>query len=277
MKSWLRLPLIFALVWCVSRSALYFLPGDPAEFLVHESLVEISPSDLRQKMELGVSPLKRIFSFPKSHSLVRNESAITLLGRASRRSLILTLLTLSLSLPLTFLSLFITFQKRAGSVLIHTGILILASTPVFIAGPLFLRIAPLSNPILPAIVLALHLTAFWHRTLSKQLERELPLSSVAGARALGFPEVTVFRKNLLAPSLGKFIAFFGTQLGILLNGSLLVEVLFQWHGVGSLLAESVLSRDYPVIEITLMAVALITLVTQQLGYFLQNKWDPRVT
>ena len=277
MKPWFRLPLVFTLVWCISRSALYFLPGDPAEFLVHESLVEISPSALREKMELGRSPLKRILSFPQSHSLVRNESTVNLLKRASIRSLTLTLLTLSLALPMTFLGLFLTFRRGAGSDMTRTGMLALASIPVFIAGPVILRIAPLPNPILPALVLALHMTAFWHRALSKQLELELPSSSVAGARALGFREITVFRKNLLAPSLGMFIAFFGTQLGVLLNGSLLVEVLFQWHGIGSLLAESVLSRDYPVIEITLMTVALVTLITQQLGYFLQQKWDPRVT
>jgi len=186
-------------------------------------------------------------------------------------------LTLALALPLTFLSLFLSFLRGPGGAITHFLILLFASLPVFIAGPLFLRLTPLPNPILPALVLALHLTAFWHRTLSKQLERALPSSSVSGARALGFRELTVFRKSLLAPALGTFIAFFGTQLGVLLNGSLLVEVLFQWHGIGSLLAEAVLSRDYPVIEVTLMAVALITLLTQQLGYSLQARWDPRIS
>ncbi|NDG84930.1 MAG: ABC transporter permease subunit [Proteobacteria bacterium] len=277
MKTGFRPLLVFALVWCVSRSAVYLLPGDPAEYLVHESLVEISPSSLREKMDLDRSPLARILSIPKNRSLIRNESAQTLLGRAATRSAILALLTLAISIPLTFGGLFIDFGTGPLRALSRFAGFMLASVPVLVLGPLLLRTLPLANPLMPAFVLALHLAAFWHRALSKQLVRALPASSVPGARAIGFPEWRVFYRNLLAPSLGGFLAFFGTQLGVLLNGSLLVETLFQWHGLGSLLADSVLSRDYPVIELSLLLIALLTLLAQHLGYVLQRRWDPRIS
>ena len=276
MKHALRPLLVFALVWCVSRSAVYLLPGDPAEYLVHEALVEVSPAGLREKMDLDRGPLERILSIPGGRSLVRDEPAGALLARAAVRSAILTLLTLAISIPLTFAGLFINFSSGPFRRLPSFAAFVLASVPVLALGPLLLRILPLANPLMPALVLALHLTAFWHRTLSKQLARALPLSSVPGARALGFAEWRVFHRNLLAPSLGGFLAFFGTQLGILLNGSLLVETLFQWHGLGSLLADSVLSRDYPIIELSILLIALLTLVAQQLGYALQRRWDPRI-
>jgi peptide/nickel transport system permease protein len=61
-----------------------------------------------------------------------------------------------------------------------------------------------------------------------------------------------------------------------LNGSLLVEVLFQWNGLGSLLAESVLSRDYPLIELGIMVAAFFSLIAQQMGYAAQQWWDPTI-
>ncbi len=277
MKSWLRLPLVFLLIWCALRGAVFLLPGDPAEFLVHESLVRIEASELRKKMDLPESPLERMLSLPKNRSLVRNESAATLLSRAAGKSLVLTALTLFLAIPLTFLTLYLSFRRGRGRRISEGSVIVLASVPVFVAGPVFLRVFPLPNPILPALILALHLTAFWHRSLSRHLEASILKSSVPGARALGFSEFTVFRKHLLAPSFGYFTVFFGTQLGVLLNGSLLVETLFQWHGVGSLLADAVLSRDYPVIELTLMAVSVASLIAQQLGYHFQARLDPRAT
>ena len=93
---------------------------------------------------------------------------------------------------------------------------------------------------------------------------------------MGFQEFRVFLLGALAPNLGGFMAYFGTQIGNLLNGSLIVETVFQWNGMGSLIATAVLSRDYPLIEASLACVTLITLITQQIGYQLQAWWDPKV-
>jgi peptide/nickel transport system permease protein len=276
MKSGLRILLVFLLVWVIARSAIYFLPGDPAEFLVHESLVKIEPQALREKMDLDRPAVQRIFSLPQNQSLIKNESTLTLLKRAWGRTLILALVSLALALPLTFGLLFLNFQRGSKRAFSNLLTLVLASIPILVLGPILLRTLPFPNPLLPGIVLALYLTAFWYRTLSKRLESQLPGSSVAGARALGFSELKTFTRNLLAPSLGGFIAFFGTQLGFLLNGSLLVETIFQWNGIGSLLADAVLSRDYPIIEVGMMTAALLTLLAQQAGYAFQTWWDPRI-
>jgi peptide/nickel transport system permease protein len=155
---------------------------------------------------------------------------------------------------------------------------------VFVVGPLFLLffsvglklVSPAQSPILPAVTLSLSLSAFWYRTLQNRIEHFLPESPVAGARARGLSEATVFFKYLLAPISGGFAAYFGTQVGILFNGSLLVEIIFQWPGIGSLLADSVLSRDYPVIELALLVVTLITLCAQQFGYSLQQRLEPKL-
>ncbi len=277
MKNFLRVFLVFLMVWISARSAIYLLPGDPAEFLVHEALVQMDPAELRKRMDLDQSPVARVLSLPKNRSLIRNEEAIPLLFRAWKRTAILAFLSISIALPLTFFLLFFNFQGGPRRSFAELFSLILASIPILVLGPILLRFLPFPNPILPALTLAAYLTAFWYRTLARRLERQLPTSPVNGARALGFPELSIFWRTLLAPSLGGFIAFFGSQIGFLLNGSILVETLFQWNGIGSVLSDAILSRDYPVLEFGMTTAAILTLLAQQAGYILQSWWDPRIS
>ena len=276
MKALARILLVFCLVWGVSRSAIYFLPGSPAEYLVHESLVQINEETLKKKMDLDAGPVHRIFSFPKNESLIKKDVASHLLSEALKKSFLLTLLTLFFTFTFSGFLLYFSFIKRRGKSISHFISIFFASLPLFVAGPILLRVSSLPNPILPAFVLSIHLTAFWYRALQKKIDSYFPQSSVAGARARGKAESTLFFKDLLAPTLGSFFSYFGTQIGIILNGSLLVEIIFQWNGIGSLLADSVLSRDYPVIELCLITITLITLLSQQLGYYLQSFWEPKL-
>ena len=279
-----RICLVFCIIWFLSRTVIFLLPGDPAEFLVHESLVKITPDELRLKMGLNQSVLKRVFSWPSSHSLVKKEASATLVADAFYHSSLLAVLTLVLASFLTGTALYFSFKGAKFRNLAFHLSAILASIPVFVAGPVVLLIfsvglkwvSPVQNPVLPVMTLSLYLSGFWFRALQSKIEAFLPESPVSGARVRGLPESTVFFKYLLAPISGGFASYVGTQIGILLNGSLLIEIIFQWPGLGSLLADSILSRDYPVIEFSLLVVTLLTLCSQQLGYSLEKLWDPRL-
>ena len=279
-----RITLVFSLVWFVSRTAIYLLPGDPAEFLVHESLVQTTPEALRDKMDLHRTGLGRVFSWPRTQSLIKKETSTELVRVAFSKSCVLSFLTLLFAGFLTGTSLFLSFQSKRFHRFAYHFSALLASIPVFVAGPLILLlfsvwmklVSPVQSPYLPALTLSFYLSGFWYRALQSRIDSFLPESPVSGARARGLSETTVFFKYLLAPISGGFAAYFGTQLGILFNGSLLVEIIFQWPGIGSLLADSVLSRDYPVIELSLLVVTLVTLCAQQLGYSLQKQWEPKL-
>jgi peptide/nickel transport system permease protein len=275
MIALLRILIVCALVWSVSRSVVYLLPGDPVDFLVHESLVKIDPSELRTRMDLDGTPWDRVFSMPAGKSLVKQTPLSRLLSDSLAKSGILALLTLLLSFPWALGLSFVHFRYPEWRKLTHGFSIFSASIPLFVIGPVLLRHLPLPNPWLPALTLSFHLSGFWYRALSKKLDGFLPRSPVEGARALGFPETRVFFRALLAPVSGSLLLYFGTQLGTLLNGSLIVEILFQWRGLGSLLADSIMSRDYPVIEFCILAATLLTLLSQQLGIWLQNLWEPR--
>jgi ABC-type dipeptide/oligopeptide/nickel transport system permease component len=276
MRTLSRILLVATLVWCCSRLIVYLLPGDPADFLVHESLVRIDAETLRKKMDLTQGPLHRILAWPSGESLIRGTPVGPLLGSAFVRSAFLVLLTLAVSIPAALTLSYLHFRNARARQWAQILSLLSASLPLFVLGPLLLRHLSLPNPWLPAFTLSLHLAGFWYRAIAKKLDGFLPRSPVPGARALGFPERRVFARALLAPVLGSLLAYFGTQLGTLLNGSLIVETVFQWKGLGSLLAESILSRDYPVIELCLMLTTFLTLISQQLGLGLQARWEPRI-
>jgi ABC-type dipeptide/oligopeptide/nickel transport system permease component len=158
-----------------------------------------------------------------------------------------------------------------------------AAVPLVVLGPLLIIVFALKFQIfpthgqvfLPAIALGISLSGFWFRVLNTQVSRFLPESSIMGARARGLSEWVVFFRYVFLPLFGKISAYFGTQLGSLLSGSVLVEVIFQWPGLGSLIYHAVFERDYPVIETTLLFTALISVLAQQLGYALNRRWTPK--
>jgi peptide/nickel transport system permease protein len=285
MKSALRLLIVFALVWFAARSSVYFLPGNPADFLVHESLVQMPVEELRQKMQLDQSVTHRLFSLPQTVSLISKQNTWNLVGQGFLNSLILAMLALFFSACSSVFFLYMSFRSDRWRRFAENFSLFCASTPLFILSPVLLLIFSLhlgwfpvtQSPLLPAIALSFYLTGFWFRTLSRKIDSYLPQSAVPGARARGLDENAVFFRYLFYPSLGTFMGFLGTQIGTLLNGSIIVEIIFQWKGLGSILSDAVMSRDYPVIEICLILVTWITLLSQQLGYSLQQKMEPRLS
>jgi peptide/nickel transport system permease protein len=99
---------------------------------------------------------------------------------------------------------------------------------------------------------------------------------VAFARALGHSEWTVVWKFGLLPVSGALLAYLGTQIGVLLTGAFVSETLFQWPGMGTLLIESILKRDYPLVEATVFCTASFILIGVWIGDALQRGVDPRL-
>lgn len=287
MKFTLRLLLIISSVWIFARGAIYLLPGDPVDYLVNESLIQTTNektiSEIHKKMDLDITFLQRISSLPHSESLISNEPTLPLIKSAFMNSLALTIITFFFTLFFSVLLLYLGYRSEKWNRFGHALSIFLASIPIFISGPILLFIFSLKlnlfpvthHPLLPAICLALYLTGFWFRSISQKVINYLPQSASIGARSRGLPELRIFILYILAPCAGGLVRFFSSQVGNLLNGSLIVEIIFNWPGLGYLLSDAVSKRDYPVIEIGLFTVSLITLLSLQIGKWLQLKLEPR--
>lgn len=278
---------MISFVWIFTRGAIYLLPGDPVDYLVNESLIQTTNektiSEIHKRMDLNGSFLQRITSLPHSESLINGESTLPLVNKAFFNSLTLSSLTFAFTLIFTVFFLYLGYQSKRWNQFGHAVSIFLASVPIFISGPILLFVFSLKlnlfpvthHPLLPAICLSLYLTGFWFRSISQKILNYLPQSAAPGARSRGLDELRIFIFYVIAPCAGSLIRFFTAQAGNLLNGSLIVELIFQWQGLGFLLADAIAKRDYPVIEAGLFTVSLITLISLQVGKWFQLKLEPK--
>jgi peptide/nickel transport system permease protein len=99
---------------------------------------------------------------------------------------------------------------------------------------------------------------------------------VRTARAKGLSEMTVMFKHALRNALVPVIIIIAVDFGQLFGGAVIVETIFSWPGLGQRLVQSVLSRDFPVIQATVFLIALIVTVSNTLAEVLARLVDPRL-
>ena len=98
---------------------------------------------------------------------------------------------------------------------------------------------------------------------------------VTTLRANGLPESKAIR-HVLKNALPPILAVMGLQFGALMGGSILVETVFAWPGTGFLLSKAILTRDIPVLQGTILVLAMIFVVTNLAVDLVQTAIDPRI-
>jgi peptide/nickel transport system permease protein len=130
--------------------------------------------------------------------------------------------------------------------------------------------------VLPALTLALHPASTIARLLATSMDDVAHADYVRTARSKGLRQVTVVRDHIAPNALLPAIGYIGLQAGFLIGGTVIVESLFAWPGIGRLALQSALQRDLPVIHafvaVTAIGVILINIGTD----LLQMVIDPRL-
>jgi len=134
----------------------------------------------------------------------------------------------------------------------------------------------LAHLALPAMTLAAVGVAYYARVLRSELIEVLREDYVRTARAKGLPERAVIGRHALRNALGPLVTLIGLDLGVLLGGAVVVELIFAWPGLGREILQATLEVDIPlivgVVLITAVAIALANLVVD-----LAAPWiDPRL-
>ena len=96
------------------------------------------------------------------------------------------------------------------------------------------------------------------------------------ARIKGIQERSVVWKHGLKNALIPVVTFVGFYFGILISGTVVVETVFAWPGIGRLAYEAVQWRDYPVIQGVVLLVSLITLLSNLIVDIVYAYLDPRI-
>jgi peptide/nickel transport system permease protein len=130
--------------------------------------------------------------------------------------------------------------------------------------------------ILPAFVLALPVAAIHTRILRVSMIEALSAEYVKTARAMGLPNSMVILRHAFRNALLPLITVIALEIPTLFTGSVLVETVFAWPGLGRLLFDSIGARDYPVVEAMLLMVTVAVVAANWVADLLYGQLDPRI-
>jgi len=130
--------------------------------------------------------------------------------------------------------------------------------------------------VLPALALGLLYMAIYARLARASVLEISYMDFVKTARAKGMPETTVVRRHVLRNALLPVITSAGLQAGGLIGGSILVETVFAWPGIGRLAFESLMNRDYSVLLGVFFVSSIIVVVVNLFTDVVYALVDPRI-
>ncbi|MEP6558973.1 MAG: glutathione ABC transporter permease GsiC [Burkholderiales bacterium] len=177
------------------------------------------------------------------------------------------------------------WPDRVGMTLAVSGI----SFPAFALGMLLMQIFSVKlgwlptigadswrHYVLPSITLGAAVAAVMARFTRASFIEVIQEDFVRTARAKGVPEKIVLFKHCLRNALIPVVTMMGLQFGFLLGGSIVVEAVFNWPGLGRLLVDSVNTRDYPVIQVLVLLFSLEFLLINLLVDVLYGFINPTI-
>lgn len=145
-----------------------------------------------------------------------------------------------------------------------------------------LKILPVSGSgglkflVLPAATLTISLSAFLTRMIHTAVAGELRQPYVLLARAKGLSEFHVFSRHVCKNALIPIITIMGLQLGACLSGTIVIENVFSWPGIGTLLITAIRQRDFPMIQGVALFIAALYLLLNLLVDLSYPFIDPRI-
>lgn len=134
----------------------------------------------------------------------------------------------------------------------------------------------LAHLILPSITLATIPLAIIARITRSSMLEVLNQDYIRTARAKGLREGTVITFHAFRNALLPVVTIIGLQLGTLLSGAVLTETIYSWPGIGKWLFDSIIARDYPIVQSVTLLIAMIYVVVNLLVDLLYTLIDPRI-
>lgn len=285
---------LLTLVFLLGRT----LPGDPVDIMLGENAAPEARAALRRALRLDEPLLVQYGGYlgdlARGHlgaSLRTGRPVSRELAEAFPRTAELGLAALALACCAALPMGLAAARRPGGRVDLAVRAFTTAglSLPSFFLGPLLLLgfavlwpLFPVSGAdepgslVLPAVTLAVPLAAVMARILRASLLAESGKDYLQTARMKGLSEVEAFRAHALRNALLPPLTVLGLQAGAVLTGAILAERIFRWPGMGTLVVTAIKSRDYPVVQGTVLTFALTALLASLTADLLYAWADPRV-
>ena len=280
---------------------MYLAPGDPAERKLSQQGIPISTETLeaeRAKMGLDKPFLVRYGEWLSG--IVRGDFGASYkddlpvgpkLAAGLKNTFILAFSSLILALVIAFpLSVLSAFRKNGvidhivrllsfiGNSLPNFLISILLMYFLCIKLNLFPIIAKgsVQGLLLPVLSLSIPMAGRFIRQMRAEILDQMKEDYVTGMAGRGVKQGYII-KNVLRNSIGHIFTIIALQIGGLMGGSVVIETIFRWPGIGKLVMDSISARDYPVILGFVIIIGVIYVVINQISDILHHVLDPRTT
>jgi len=130
--------------------------------------------------------------------------------------------------------------------------------------------------VLPSLTLGIYNSAIFTRFIKASILETLYQDYVRTAYSKGLPKRLVVTHHILRNALIPVVTVFGLQMGALLGGAVITESIFDWPGVGRLLVQSILTRDYGVVQALIIMAVMVYLFINLFTDLLYGVIDPRI-
>ena len=288
--SWAVSSLVFLLI--------HLVPGDPVAVMLGDWASPTDEAALRHQLHLDLPLWQQYLQYfsgllqgDLGQSLFYQQSVTQLLSQRFPFTLELALLSLMVAI-LVALPLGIWSALRAGrwpDKLTMTISLLGVSIPNFWLGPMLILLfsvwlgaLPVSGAeadwswVLPSVTLGTALAAILARMLRASLLEVMHEDFMRTARAKGLSEQQAVIRHALSNAMLPVVTILGLQLGTLLGGAVITEVVFDWPGLGQLLVDSIQKRDYPVVQACILVISVAYIMVNGLTELVYAWLDPRI-
>lgn len=276
-----------------------FIPGDPAQAILGDNASPEALEQLREEMGLNDPFYVQYWRFVErlvtegslGKSIRTNREVLTEISERFPNTLVLTIGAVVLSSSIGIASGVLAAVKRGkpadAAVLIGTTIGL--SVPSFWVALMMIWLFSVKlgwlpvtgsgtwkHAIMPIITLSLGAIATKSRLTRSSMLEVLGQDYIRTSRAKGLAERQVVFTHALRNALLPVITIIGLQFGGLLGGAFITEVIFSWPGVGQLAVNSILYRDFPVVQGTVLLVTVAFVFTNLLVDIAYAWVDPRI-
>jgi ABC-type dipeptide/oligopeptide/nickel transport system permease component len=297
-----RLVAIIALAFGISVIAfliLRLIPGDPVVALLGTSASDTAVIE-RLRQQLGLDQplytqyliwMANVFRGDFGYSYGYQQTVSSLLAANFPATIQLTIAGLALSLTFgTILGVAAALRRNRAVDIATMGLaLTCMSIPSFWLGLLLILVFAVTLPwfdvvggtslkglVLPAVTLALGSMGFNARFVRSSIIAAQVQKHVMTARAKGITRVQVFVRHVMRNALLPILTVVGLQVGQLLSGTVVVETVFSRPGIGRLLVQAILAKDYLTVQAVVLIIAVLYALTNFIVDLLYPVFDPRV-
>ena len=285
------------------------LPGDPVLMIVYQGGADVSNEAVEQmRRQFGLDQplvlqylawLRKLLTGDLGRSIISRQPAWAVLAPrllpTAQIGLTAWVLAILTAVPLGIVSA--TGQRTWKDWLGTIGSLVGAAMPYFLTGGLLIYVlamrwrllpasgyvSPLVDPresvkttILPALTLALWLASTIARQTRASFIDVLRQAYIRTARAKGLGERAVVLGHAFKNAMLPVVTILGIQLGGLFSGAVITETIFAVPGVGRLMVDSILSRDYPIVQAVVLVITAAVVLANLLVDVAYGVVDPRI-